>query len=1018
MMTKLKSTRVKAPTLNIPVVDASPTGNNEVMVPNPKGRIKADSENKSGKKLISCRKHTLVSFQNVRTLRSKGKRLEITNLMKQQNIKILGIADHKITHEEELLTEEFDNCRLITSSAWRNTTNAAVGGVGILLDKNTEKSMTQVEKINERIIIAQFHGNPMTTIIVHYSPINGSSDAEDHYKKLLDTINLVPKHNILLVLGDYNAHLGTDNAKNTYHTETNTNGQYLADLAEEGNMIIGNTEFQKRKGKLWTYISDMNGHKSQIDYILINKKWKNSLKNVEAYNSFASTGSDHRIITAKIKLSLRMCKTPKRKQNYDWYVLKDDKDLQLIYSIKVQNRYAELCALDESTDATQKYGNLVIANNETAEEMIPAKKLQKRRVESTDPRIVNARNNVNNAFIKYLEDTSEQNQLNLQIEKNTLKMAYEKIFEEDLENSIRKVENADLRAQHKESWKLINKISGRKATKKGKIKANSNEDRVTKWFEYFKQLLGNEPVVTDEDEEIAMVINKLEIDEGPFTIGELEKAKKRLKAGKAAGPDGISSEVIKYCNLDDIILEFANKLADGEIPKQMSEIDIIPLPKSGDLGLTTNYRGIALSAIIAKIINRMVMNRIQPHLEPHLRTNQNGFRPGRSTEAHILALRRIIEGVRRNNLKATLLFVDFKKAFDSIHRSKMLKILVAYGIPEIVTKLIGKMYEETKAKVLSPDGETDLFNIQAGVLQGDTLAPYLFVIVIDYVMRTAIGESTEMGFTIHPRKSRRIPSVNITDLCFADDIALLANEIAQAQELLKRIETEASKVGLVINSKKTEVMNFNQDEDNTIINTINGDNIKTVENFKYLGAWMKSTESDIKIRKALAWSACHKLRTIWSSTLKKSIKIRLFVSTVESVLLYGSSTWTVTKKLEKQIDGVYTRMLRMAQNVSWKEHMTNEELYGSLPKVSEKIRKSRLRIAGHCIRHSEEEAAKVVLWEPRTGRIGRGRRPINYIDILKNDTGLEETNDLKAVMEDRELWKGIVTSARTGVRPK
>ena len=97
--------------------------------------------------------------------------------------------------------------------------------------------------------------------------------------------------------------------------------------------------------------------------------------------------------------------------------------------------------------------------------------------------------------------------------------------------------------------------------------------------------------------------------------------------------------------------------------------------------------------------------------------------------------------------------------------------------------------------------------------------------------------------------------------------------------------------------------------------------------------------------------------------------------------------------------------------------MTNEELYGSLPKVSEKIRKSRLRIAGHCIRHSEEEAAKVVLWEPRTGRIGRGRRPINYIDILKNDTGLEETNDLKAVMEDRELWKGIVTSARTGVRP-
>ena len=98
--------------------------------------------------------------------------------------------------------------------------------------------------------------------------------------------------------------------------------------------------------------------------------------------------------------------------------------------------------------------------------------------------------------------------------------------------------------------------------------------------------------------------------------------------------------------------------------------------------------------------------------------------------------------------------------------------------------------------------------------------------------------------------------------------------------------------------------------------------------------------------------------------------------------------------------------------------MTNKELYGSLPKISEKIRKNRLRIAGHCVRHREEEAAKVIIWEPKAGHTGRGRRPNNYIDILKIDTGLEETNNLKAVMEDRNLWKGIVTSARTGVRPK
>ena len=81
-----------------------------------------------------------------------------------------------------------------------------------------------------------------------------------------------------------------------------SNGKLLLDLAEENDLIITNTTFQKRSGKLWTYLSDMNGSKSQIDYILINRKWKNSVKNVEAYSTFSSIGSDHRIVTAELNV--------------------------------------------------------------------------------------------------------------------------------------------------------------------------------------------------------------------------------------------------------------------------------------------------------------------------------------------------------------------------------------------------------------------------------------------------------------------------------------------------------------------------------------------------------------------------------------------------------------------------------------------------------------------------------------------------------------------------------------------
>ena len=310
-------------------------------------------------------------------------------------------------------------------------------------------------------------------------------------------------------------------------------------------------------------------------------------------------------------------------------------------------------------------------------------------------------------------------------------------------------------------------------------------------------------------------------------------------------------------------------------------------------------------------------------------------------------------------------------------------------------------------------------NISTGVLQGDTLAPYLFAIVVDYVMRKAInGKEEEFGFTLHPRKSRRCPSINITDLDFADDIALLSNKIHQAQQLLKKVETEAAKVGLHVNAKKTEYMPHHQDQPHNIIRSISGGEIKQVENFRYLGGWMKNCESDIKIRKALAWAACHKLRSIWSSKLRIPIKIRLFLCTVESVLLYNSETWSLTKQMEKSLDGTYTRMLRMALNISWKQHMTNEELYGKLPKVTSKIAMRRLRLAGHCVRHPEEIASQLVLWEPSRETANRGRKTVDFVDLIKRDTGLDSINEIKASMCDRNVWKGFVNAARSGDRPK
>ena len=146
----------------------------------------------------------------------------------------------------------------------------------------------------------------------------------------------------------------------------------------------------------------------------------------------------------------------------------------------------------------------------------------------------------------------------------------------------------------------------------------------------------------------------------------------------------------------------------------------------------------------------------------------------------------------QKNLQATLIFVDFTKAFDCIHRGKMEQILLAYGIPKETVPAITILYRNTKVKVRSPDGDTEYFNIVAGVLQGNTLAPYFFIICLDYVLRTSIDKIRENGFELTKKRSRRYPTKTITDADNADDIAILANTPDQAETLLHSLERAAS----------------------------------------------------------------------------------------------------------------------------------------------------------------------------------------------------------------------------------
>ena len=193
------------------------------------------------------------------------------------------------------------------------------------------------------------------------------------------------------------------------------------------------------------------------------------------------------------------------------------------------------------------------------------------------------------------------------------------------------------------------------------------------------------------------------------------------------------------------------------------------------------------------------------------------------------------------------------------------------------------------------------------------------------------------GFKL-ANERRRYPAHTITDADYADNIALRANTPARAETLLHCLELAAAGIGPHVNASKMEYMCFNQRGD---ISTRNGSSLKLVNKFTYLGSSVSSTETDINSRLAKAWTAIDRLSVIWKSDLTDEIKRSFFRTAVVSIPLYGCTTSTLAKHMEKKLDGNYMGMLRTILNDSWRQHSTKQQLYGHIPAITKTIQVRR-----------------------------------------------------------------------------
>ena len=448
---------------------------------------------------------------------------------------------------------------------------------------------------------------------------------------------------------------------------------------------------------------------------------------------------------------------------------------------------------------------------------------------------------------------------------------------------------------------------------------------------------------------------------------------------------------------------FNRIFSEEKIPTEWKEGIIVKLPKKGQLTDCNNWRGINLLSVPGKILSRIILDRIKDDVDKILREEQSGFRKNRSCLDNIFILRTIIEQTNEWKSSMYINFIDFEKAFDSIHRESLWQILHQYGIHRKLIEMIKEMYNGFKCAVRHEGELTDWFLITSGVRQGCILSPLLFLIAIDWLMRRV---------TKHQRGIQWGLMDVLEDMDFADDISLFSHTQQHMQEKSDSVVHEGKKK---VNSKKTKIMKANCNNNRDI--KMNEQSIEEMSDFCYLGSTLSNDGEvlkEINIRIGKATSAFNNLKkTTWKSrALSNKTKIRIYKSNVRSVLLYGAETWKCTKEIERRLRGVEGRLLRRIMKIRWTDRVSNIELAErtGISNINQEIKKRRWKYIGHVLRMEPSRHVKRALrWTP-AGKRKQGRPKSTWRRTVEAEIKQHgySWGEMERLAKDRAGWRSLV----------
>ena len=989
---------------------------------------------------------SLATF-NVRGLSKELKQHQLGMDCMNYNIDIVAIQETKMTQFKEIILPTKNKLLIFEQSESRH------GDLGFLINERFIKFVMSWNVISDRVAYINLKLPSKNGSFTYFRIVNAycphskiCKDSPTKLSQFYDQLQLaidVPSRWEIFVLGDFNSKLGkltSEDINNNlslnvgkYGNGThNDNGETLLNFLISNHLSACNTAFKHKSRHITTYTGQVKDHRfhiskniySQIDYVLCRTRTKCLLQNSRSYAG-TITDSDHKLVVTRVDFG-RRCASFKRQNNkkttFECSLLSCNSDNQITYQQCISETLENSCS--HELNANDRMLQLQQCVKTCATKVIGRKATQKRPNYTNDHIVVQLsqqrhklRLQLNNNDI-CVDKAALRREINLL--KNKIKKRLKALHNDEAKHLAEQITSTDSSRQMFEAMRQLANVQQNTDVhimdNSGEFVANDQEkcNILKDWFE---------AQFTNDDDPLTPFDGPPSPLDCPITPEEVTFALRKFKNGRAAGPDEIPSELLKYAGdkFSEVYASIINQCFEtNTFIDELGKGILSPLQKLGKpKGPLKSIRPLTLSNGVRKLLSLITLNRIQYRIDDYTGPWQAGYKTGRSCCDLVWSQRMLLSIVLNRHFEYHKMGIDMSAAFDTIRRPVILTLLRDAGFTNDEIKLVRILMSQTKLRVRVNNDYSIEFMSLVGAFQGDSLSGKLFTLYLAAALVHLRALLQSFSRNNPPIANSGMPEESE----YADDVDFLDTDLSKLQSILPVATSVLKQWNLNVNEQKTEFIHVylaNKADCKPDGTPLAKDEEWRVS--KLLGLLLCSTK-DILHRINLGNIAFNKFKAVWIQGKRISLnrKIQIYEAQVVSVIMYGSSSRAAPKYILEKLDICHRKHLRHILNYRYPYVISNKSLYercNTVP-LSERVRLYRWRMLGHVLRSPENSPAQVALTYAVDGsniyKSRRGRHQTNLFNIIRDDLSkrgfslkhLDDIFNLRSIASNRQVWQQL-----------